>query len=81
MYQRMSLDRSCLGTLAGQPQAKGGSAHFRSIRVSTALGAAVPEPASVQALAIGLAGLGVVGFLGRWKCVKGRSHQGSHSDE
>ena len=50
---------------ASQMGFKGGSASFGSITVSTGLTSAVPEPASFQILAIGLAGLGVVAGLRR----------------
>jgi hypothetical protein len=50
---------------ASQTGFKGGSASFGSVTVSTALTSSVPEPSSIQILAIGLAGLGVVGSLRR----------------
>jgi hypothetical protein len=50
---------------ASQPQTTGGSASFASIKVSTAVGRAVPEPSSLGTLAIGLASLGVVASLRR----------------
>jgi hypothetical protein len=50
---------------ASQPKEKGGLASFGSITVSTALGSAVPEPSSLYSLAIGLAGLGIVGAFSR----------------
>jgi hypothetical protein len=50
---------------ASQPNETGGSASFGSITVSTALGSAVPEPSSLYSLAIGLAGLGIVGAFSR----------------
>jgi hypothetical protein len=48
---------------ASQPNTTDGSASFASIKVSTGLGATVPEPSSLLILVIGLAGLGVVGTL------------------